>query len=157
MPDLGNRGTCVGLKTIGGVGALQSFPGLQCIRMGHETLLVRLTKSTTEGDAAVPSMWVRGPYRKSFLWPVDAGTRTISVRCKYSPDVASRRPSLVVKANSEIGVTEQTSSAPSGTGWVTIGPITITPSSDGVVEVELRFDHMHEYEMDCYIDDIEVT
>lgn len=94
-------------------------------------------KDTVEGDPAQPSLRLSAGYW-AFRWTVLTGTRTISVKVKQ-PANLSPRPTLVVKANPEIGVNaDATGTAAAGTGWVTIGPVTITPTSDGAVWVELH-------------------
>jgi hypothetical protein len=46
---------------------------------------------------------------------------------------------MVIRANAAIGVNvDVVGTSPGGAGWVTIGPITVIPSSDGVLTVELR-------------------
>jgi hypothetical protein len=159
MASLGNVGRGIDLKNIGGIGGIQSMPGLPRIRLGTELLTPYVSRDTTEGDPAVPSLRIIGPHRRSFYWPVEAGTRTISVKVKYSPDVSGARPKLIVKANSDIGIsTDSEEEAATGTGWLTIGPISVTPSVDGVLECELRFDHIHEEgTQTCYWDTVTVT
>jgi hypothetical protein len=79
-------------------------------------------------------------------------------------------PTMVVKANSTIGVAADVSGAsPGGAGWVTIGPLTVNPSSDGPVWVEIR-NNCQKYDptgsvnssnilpwMPCYFDHLQVT
>jgi len=157
MPNLGTIGRTANLNQIG---AIQSFPGpVRVVNLGGERYITRLTEDSTEGNPTAPSMKICGPHRHQFRWGVAAGTRTISVDVKYSPDSGSgKRPQLVVKANTDIGVNaDQTSEAPSGSGWVTIGPITVNPTSDGALSCELRYDHHH---LDVQVvnwDNIEVT
>jgi len=79
---------------------------------------------------------VRGTYR--FRWTVAAGSRSISIDCKQAVNL-SPRPRVTVLANPEIGVNADVQgSAASGTGWVTIGPIAVTPSSAGALWVILE-------------------
>ncbi len=71
-------------------------------------------------------------------WVVRAGTRTVKVDCLQAVN-SSPRPTITVKANPAIGVAADVSAtAGSNTGWITIGPVTITPSSNGVVWIEIR-------------------
>jgi hypothetical protein len=98
-----------------------------------------ITQSYTEGNPSTPCLEIFQPTFWRFKWSVGGGNRTISVKCKQaSNSVSASRPSLIVKANPSIGLTNDVSgSAPSGTGWVTIGPVSFTPTASGSVNVEL--------------------
>jgi len=73
-----------------------------------------------------------------FRWAVAAGAHSITVKVKQAAN-ASPRPSLVVRTNPDIGVNDDVVvAAGMGAGWVTIGPASITATSDGAVWVELR-------------------
>lgn len=157
MASLGNVGRGIDLKKVGGLGAIQAFPGLQFVRFIDGIPLRRVSQSNIEGDPT-PSLRIIGPHRYRFLWPVSAGTRTITIRTKYSVDVAGYRPTLVVLANADIGISSDSEEeAASGSGWVVIGPITVMPSLAGVLECELRVDFLHETNQVTYWDTIEVT
>ena len=91
-----------------------------------------------EGNPSPPSLRlnVRGTYR--FRWTVAAGSRSISIDVKQAVNV-SPRPRVTVLANPDIGVNADVQgSAASGAGWVTIGPIAVTPSSAGALWVILE-------------------
>ena len=95
-------------------------------------------RDNSEGNPSPPSLRldVRGTYR--FRWTVAAGSRSISIDCKQAVNV-SPRPRVTVLANPDIGVNSDVQgSAASGTGWVTIGPIAVTPSSAGALWVVLE-------------------
>ena len=95
-------------------------------------------KDTSEGDPAQPSLRLDAKGMWRFRWAVASGSRSVSINVKQAVN-GSPRPTLVVKANPSIGVnSDVTGTAGSGTGWVTIGPVSITPSSDGAVWVELH-------------------
>lgn len=86
-----------------------------------------------------PCLQMTRSARFRFRWRVDSGTRTISVQVRKFIDNCT--PRFIVKANPAIGVSADQELSPSaGTGWQTLGPITITPSSNGVVEVILTVD-----------------
>lgn len=99
---------------------------------------VGVRKSTSEGSPAQPSLALDIPGMWRFRWGVTAGTRTISIKAKQVSNVAGRRPRMTVKANPGIGVNADVSGDAGGSAdWVTIGPLTVTPASDGVLWVEL--------------------
>lgn len=156
MANLGNIGVNSAPYRLG---AIQSFPGLNRIALGTEDIVCGISKSSTEGDPNTPSMKVSGPFRRRFLWGVDAGTRTIKIRVKYSADSGTgKRPKLYVIENSDIGVTATSAEAPAGAGsWQTIGPITVTPSGAGALAIELAWDHVFDIAQVSYWDTIEVT
>lgn len=138
MPALGSIGVDASQQSLGQV---QSVPALSNVRLQGQLYLAGLTKDSNDGNPSAPCMKITGPHRRTFLWPVTSGTRTISVDVKYSPDNgAGHRPKMIIKANAEVGITtDTTTEAPSDAGntWVTIGPITINPNATGVIEVEL--------------------
>lgn len=98
-----------------------------------------VTQSMSEGIPTPPSIMLTYPGMWRFKWPVQTGLRSISIKAKQVSDVSSSyRPSLVVKANKDVGLNADiSSSAASGSSWMTIGPVTFTPTSKGVVWVEL--------------------
>ena len=112
--------------------------------------------SDTEGTPLPPSINipVKGMFR--FRWSLKAGNRYISVSAKQ-PKNGTPRPTMVIKANPDIGVLNDVSgSAISGTGWVVIGPIYISPILDGVIWVELHNNYEGINEP-CYFDNIITT
>ncbi len=99
---------------------------------------VNTQKNDSDGDVDPPcfSMNVPGVWR--FRWGVEAGSRSISVNTKQVSNVTGQRPRMTVLANPAIGVAETSVDASSSTGWVTLGPINITPSANGVLWVEFH-------------------
>lgn len=96
-----------------------------------------IVENTVDGNPATPCLQVTYPGFWRFRWTVTPGVRTISVLAKQIANV-SPFPSLILKANSAIGVPSDVQSfASGGTGWSTIGPITITATGTGVFYVEL--------------------
>lgn len=150
------------LGTIGQLGCLTkgtavSFPlNFRCVVAGGNYMVVG-GKDTTEGNAQ-PSLRLdaKGVWR--FRWNVASGTRTVQVDCKQALNL-SPYPSLVVKANPSIGVnSDETGTAAAGSGWKTIGPVTINPSSAGSVWVELRANYDGQYgTAPCYFDNVSTT
>ncbi len=101
-------------------------------------LQVGVTQSIVEGSPSPPSLQLTIPGFWRFRWVITPGQRRISVYTKQN-STGSYRPSLVVKANSSVGIANDLSgSAPDGTGWQTIGPIVFTATGTGVVWVELH-------------------
>lgn len=114
-------------------------------------------RNDSEGNPASPCLAMPYPGVFRFRWAVRAGTRSISVSVKQSLN-ASPRPSITVKASPGIGIASDVSaSAASGTGWVTAGPAVVTPTSDGVVYVELANNTTGENDHSCYFDHITTT
>lgn len=98
---------------------------------------------------ALPGFW-------RFRWTVQPGTRTITVQVYQSANI-SPYPSVIVKANTSIGVSSDvTGTSAGGTGWVSIGPITVTPTSEGVLWVQL-WNNLHLAQSPCYFDKVIVT
>jgi hypothetical protein len=92
-----------------------------------------------EGSPNPPCLEIPYPSMWRFKWTVKAGDRSISIKCKQSTNSSSSlRPSMVIKSNSLVGLMNDISgSAPSGTDWVTIGPVSFTPTANGCMSVEL--------------------
>jgi len=102
---------------------------------------VGVNKETVDGVPSAPSLRLDYPGNMwRFRWVVKGGNRSISVSAKQN-STGSYRPSMVIKANSNIGLNyDVSSSAADGAGWVTIGPITFTATSGSseAVWVELH-------------------
>lgn len=135
MADHGIIGTKANLsETNSDIGPRSYFRALQ---VGPQ-YMVRGSIEGIEGNPEVPSlrMWSVGKFR--FRWTVTAGAKTIRVDVKQ-PINQNPRPRMVVKARPSIGVINDVEGvAAAGTGWVTIGPLTINPTSEGAVWVELE-------------------
>jgi len=97
------------------------------------------SRSDTEGNPSPPclSLYYPGTSHR-FRWGVTAGSRSLTVDAKQVSNVTGKRPRVIVRANPSIGVNSDViADAGSGTSWVTIGPLSVTPSSSGVLWVEL--------------------
>lgn len=128
---------------------------LRCISCDGQYYVLG-AKDTSEGNPSQPSLRLDKKGKWRFRWVVASGTRTISIDVKQAVNV-DPRPTLVVKANPSIGVnSDVTGTAGSSTGWVTIGPVTAEPTSDGVLWVELRVNLDYQYGP-CYWDNISTT
>jgi hypothetical protein len=98
-----------------------------------------VTQSAAEGNPSAPCLELDYPGMWRFRWAVQAGSqRTITAYAKQVSNVATQRPSLIIKADKSLGINADISgSAGLGTGWTTIGPVAVTPTVSGVVWVEL--------------------
>lgn len=112
--------------------------------------------SNTEGLPAPPSLLIRGPSLWRFRWVLHTSINTIQVDVKQAANIAVR-PSIVVKANPDCGVNaDSSSSAASSAGWVTIGPLTVSPSGVGAVFVELHNNVVTQW-ADCFFKNLIIT
>lgn len=100
-------------------------------------LQLGVVKNTVDGYPSSPSLQLTTQGFWRFRWTLTSGTRTISVQVKQ-PVNSTPYPTLIVRKNAAIGVaSDVTGTSPGGTGWVVIGPVTVNPTSGGVVWVEL--------------------
>lgn len=157
--DYGNPSILIGVAGSTGIesGIISSPWRFKCIYAGSE-YMVNSRKDLTEGNPSAPSLYMSSQGKWGFKWILNAGTRTISIDCKQ-PVNLSPRPTLTVLKDVSLGInSDMTGTATSGTGWVTIGPVTITPTATGVVWVELRneYDDVNE-NSPCYWDNIVIT
>lgn len=134
----------------------RSYPERRIIVNGVDMLL-GAARSDAEGSPLPPCLSLQYPGAFRFRWGVNAGLRRISVSVKQAGNT-SPRPSLVVKANEACGVVADVSgTAAAGTGWVTIGPITVEVFTPGVLTVELRSNSHGELAAPCFFDHITST
>lgn len=130
---------------------------LRKIDLGGQTAIYLGGKETVEGNAQ-PCLRMDVMFSMPFRWIIQAGTRTVKVDVKQPINLAPR-PRLRILANPAIGINADVDTdAASGAGWLTIGPVTINPSSDGVLKVLL----MNLYDGPigagpCYWDNLVVT
>lgn len=94
-------------------------------------------RDDTRGKTAVPSLRMTRAGRFEFLWPVEAGARSISVQAlQVTP--STPRPQLIVKANPAVGLAaDLVATASAGASWVTVGPVSFTAAAAGTLRVEL--------------------
>lgn len=93
------------------------------------------TGSAITGGGA-NSLKITGGGEVSFFIPVDAAATTVGVRTKSTTYGGASYPQLVVVANPDLGVTQQTVTAAAATEE-TITTGSFTPTAKGVVEVRL--------------------
>ncbi len=110
--------------------------GIEGIHTDQYDMVIQV-KDTAYGYPAQPSLKMTRRGSFCFKWPVAPGARTISIYVKNQSG-SGPYPTLTVKANLDCGVqNDVTATAIAGTGWQIIGPITINPSVNGVVIVQL--------------------
>lgn len=140
MANLGSIGR-KGMKS--GIGIAQTPAAMNAINctggIARSGALLQLSgRDDADGHPLPPSLKMVRAGAYKFKWPVAAGARTISIDIKCTVNVAGFRPYMVLKANPGIGVNEDIrATAASGSGWNTIGPLTVTPNLAGVLEVEI--------------------
>lgn len=150
-----NSGTGGGKLDITGIPSACCLGNLNVagISMAHGAIEVM-----TDGSPSPPCLglyWPKSTY--SFQWGVTSGTRTISINAKQASN-GSPRPSMTVNVNSAIGVTSAvTGYAAGSTGWVTIGPLTVTPTSNGVLTVTLACNYQDVTQQYALFDNITTT
>lgn len=127
---------------------------------------VGINKDTTIGNPAAPSLRMDYPGMWRFRWVVKQGRRSVSVYAMQNSS-GSYRPSMVIKANPNVGLTadlmERATYVP---GWTTIGPLYFTSTGTDVVWVELHnnnyaepsvFQEPESMATPCYFDHIVTT
>ena len=136
LPTLSKK--AISYRTAAGfVGICFGGPSSSTQETMYRNLTVGARKELVEGNPAPPSLALDIPSSYRFRWGVKAGTRTFSTSVKQVSNVTGKRPRVIIRANPAIGVNaDVVTDAGSGTGWVNVGPITVTPSSDGVLFVE---------------------
>jgi hypothetical protein len=117
-----------------------------------------ISKSPTEGSLSAPSLVMDRAQVFSVRWPVVSGSaNTFSIKVKQ-PGCSTLPPRIVAKADASLGVnSDVVGTAAVGTGWLTIGPISVTPSVSGVIEVQLESRADCDFPALCYWDSISVT
>ena len=112
-------------------------------------------QDNTQGNPLAPSLRLDAYGRWRFRWYLSTGTHTISINVLQAAN-QTPRPTLVVKANSGIGInSDVTGTAASGVSWVTIGPLSVTCTSNGATWVELWNNYDAQvYTCPCYFDHI---
>ena len=115
-------------------------------------------KETVDGNPTSPCLALDYPGFWRFRWGLSPGVHGISVNAKQVSNVIGKRPSIVVKANSDIGINaDVTGSAGSNTGWTTIGPLVVTASGFAPVWVELHNNDTDTFFSPAYFDHIVTT
>ena len=101
-----------------------------------------VTQSLTQGNPLSPCLQLNQYGFWRFRWSLTAGKHTISVNTFQSQSNyidSTMTPSITVKANGAIGINSDiVISASLSQTWMTLGPVTVNPTGNGVVWVELR-------------------
>lgn len=102
-----------------------------------EQLAAEARRDDSEGSSAPPSLYLPKGGRIRLRIPIAAGSRAVTIKAKQ-PSMALPRPTARILANAAIGLdADLAATAPVGSGWVSIGPLTFTASANGGVVVEL--------------------
>ncbi len=157
----GTSGLVLGVSQIGtghGTERILLLPSVVRGIMVTDKFYVIGSRDAVIGNSLPPSLRLDSLGSWRFRWTVAVGTRTMSVFVKQAVNL-SPRPTLIVKANPEIGVnSDVTVTAGSGSGFVLLGPATINPTVAGAVWVELHNNYDGQTGgAPCYFDDIGTT
>jgi hypothetical protein len=141
------------------VGALQgvSISGLTSIHGDtyDRHLQTGVREETVDGYPSPPCLALDYPGMWRFRWQVVPGTQTISIYAKQVSNVAGKRPTMIVKANPGAGLlADITGTAGAGTGWVKIGPLSVTVANAGVLYVELHNNDTDTFYSTAYFDNL---
>jgi len=149
LPYSGSNGNLVDAGRIG---------VLRAMNLGGQVIYVSgLTEEFSDGFPSSPSLKIAIPNSFRFRWVVRTGVHTIRVSAKQVVN-QEPRPSIIVRANPSIGIPNDiTAFAASGTGWVTAGPITVTPTDNGAVYVDLVNNYAGMSQAPAYFDHIITT
>ena len=121
-----------------------------------ECLALNAGRDDTEGSASAPSLQLPKGGVIRFRIPIAAGSRSVTIKAKQ-PSATLPRPSARLIANADIGLDADVSaSAPAGSDWVLIGPLTFTATNKGGVMIEL-FAPWSGGESGCWFDSLTVT
>lgn len=117
-----------------------------------------MSKELTDGSPTSPC--IRLEYPGSFWrfrWVLKPGQRRISVRVKQMTKTGFLRPTLIVKANQNVGLTSDLiATAPDGDDWTVIGPIILTSTGTDMVYVQV-WNNCQSSDCPLYIDRIVAT
>lgn len=142
------------------VGALQGvcIGGLTSIHGDtfDRHLQVGVREELVDGYPSPPCLALDIPGFWRFKWQIIPGSQTISCYAKQVSNLAGYRPTLVIKKNPLFGVGSDTIGvAPSGTGWVKIGPLTVVATQPGVLYCELHNNDTQTFQSTAYFDNMD--
>ena len=151
--DLTSRQCVVGALQGVSIGGMTSIHGDTFDR--HLKTGVR--EELVDGYPSAPCLALDYPGMWRFRWQVQPGLQTISCYAKQASNVAGKRPSMRVKANSALGLAADVAgSAGSSTGWVKISSLSVTVSAAGVLWVELWNNDTDTFYSTALFDNIDV-
>jgi len=98
-----------------------------------------VTRSFVEGSPNTPSLCLQHVGMWRFRWVVKPGQRQVVVRTKQVKSYTGQRPTMTVKANTNVGLnSDLVATAPASSDWTLIGPIIFTSTGTDALWVELR-------------------
>jgi hypothetical protein len=106
------------------------------------------------GNPSPPSLYLPTKSSFKFKWVVESGSRTIQISVRQ-PLNLNPRPTLLIKENLELNISNTSGSAPNSTGWTLIGPISVSPIANGVLTVEIS-NNLVGVNTPCWFDNIVV-
>lgn len=145
----------------GVAGALQALAlGGPTDWIGHASLgrefQTGVTEDLTEGFPAPPSLRFEWWAFWRFRWLVSAGTMSMTLYCKQ-PLNQNPRPSVVLKANTAVGLVADTAFvAASGPDWTAI-PVSFVATASGVIWVELWNNLNSQFSAPCWFSGANLT
>lgn len=145
MADLGAIAVCLGppeqaYATV--QPQLVPPPGFRMVRIcggnaGDEYHVLDGGRDDEDGSPTPPSFSMPWGGTIRLRLGIEAGPRSVSVKVKQ-PSATLPRPTMRIMPNAEVGIaTELIATAPTGEGWVTVGPIAFTATAAGGIFLEL--------------------
>jgi hypothetical protein len=125
---------------------------------GLRNYIYGMSKETTEGSPNSPCIKLEhaGTFWR-FRWVLKPGQRRISIRVKQMTRTGFLRPTLIVKANTTVGLTSDlVAIAPDNDDWTVIGPIILTSTGTDMVYVQV-WNNCQSTNCPLYIDRIVAT
>jgi hypothetical protein len=105
---------------------------------------VGINKDVNIGNPSAPSLRLDTVGFWRFRWVVNPGSRRISALSQQQAASGSYTPSMVIKANPNIGLNfDVSASAATIAGWTSIGPLMFNATAQDVVWVELHNNNMN--------------
>lgn len=154
MADLGSIGTKSLLtKVSNDLGPRVVFRGLVC---SNQSMVHGAQDQSIGNPGASFRMDCRGVWN---AWiPFPSGTNTIQVDVQQAVNL-SPRPTLTVHADASVGINSDiVGTAGSSAGFVTIGPLTVSPSADAILLVTLANNYDGQFPgSPCYWDNLVVA
>lgn len=135
------------------------FGVLRSMNIGGSPVWISgMSKELVDGSPGAPSLKLDRPNSWRFRWAIrSTGAHTIQINAKQAVN-QNPRPSMIVRANPSIGIYNDVSaSAPTGTGWVLLGPISVTTSAVGATYVDISNNYSGSTSSSCYFDHIVST
>jgi hypothetical protein len=109
-------------------------------------LQIGQAKSTTEGSPSAPSLNLQHKGMWRFRWVVTPGVRSVSILCKQQMAVAGTTPSIIIRANPNVGLNADISGSALVTNdWSVVGPVTFTSTGTDVMWVEVWNNSTNDY------------